>query len=219
MKPFSKNIKIMCPITNQIDYTELKYSLRSVEKYLPGYEIIIVGEYLPEWITNITHIELSDIPGQAVFSVRRKILAALEYAEEIFFMNDDFILLQKVENYPYYSSGLLDKKGESGARPLTAQLQSLKKPTRYFGHYPAIYRQDFKEIISHFTKDCITKSAYCNFIEVEPLEIRDCKILHPMKQVKDFIKDLPCFSTGIRSLNSCLPILQELFPEPSKYEL
>jgi hypothetical protein len=214
-------MKILYPLKSQNDYIELKYSLRSVEKFFdnPG-EILIVGDTLPDWITNITHIELKDLPNQAVFSVRRKVIAAFAYTkEDLFFMNDDFYLLKKADkNFPYYSSGTLDKKGESGARPLLEQLQG---PNKYFGHYPAIYKKDFPEIISRFTKECITKSAYLNAIGVETVEIKDCKIVTPMKEaaIMEFIKDLPCFSSGNNSLKSCLPVLEKLFPNPSKYEL
>lgn len=212
--------KVLYPLFSQLDYTELKYSLRSIEKYMPGCEIIIVGSDLPDWITNVTHINLGDLPGQRVFSVRRKVLAGIEYAGEVFFMNDDFYLL-KEPDFIYYSSGLLDNKGESGARPLRDQLKEHQKPTRYFGHYPCIYGKDFTEIISLFTRDCITKSAYCNFINIDPVEIKDCKLINPTKPqaIKEFIKNLPSFSTGVRSLKSCLPILEELFPKPSQYEL
>lgn len=213
---------IVYPLTIQIDYTELKYSLRSIEKFIAQpFEVVIVGDMMPDWINNVTNIQLPDVRGQNQYSVRRKIMAALHYTKEFLFFNDDIFLLEKVNEFPYYSSGVLEKKAESGAKPLLKQLQALGKPTKYYGHYPAVYRMDFIEAIQNFTDECITKSAYCNFVEVESIEIPDCKILTARKAgvIKEFIKDKPCFSTGMQSIRSALPVLEELFPEPSIYEI
>lgn len=214
---------VVYPLTVQNDYTELRYSLRSIEKHLePPFEVVIVGELIPTWINNVTVIDLPDLRGQNLYSVRRKVIAAMRYADEVFYMNDDIYLLEPADSgFPYYSSGLLEKKAEAGAKPLVAQLQALNKPTKYFGHYPCIYRSDFTDIVNRFTNDCITKSAYCNFIEVETVEISDCKLLTSKKlgYIKEFIKDKPCFSTGIYSIKEALPVLQELFPYKSKFEI
>lgn len=214
---------VVYPLTVQIDNTELRYSLRSLDKYLHApFEVVLVGDIIPEWLTNITQIELPDVRGQHLYSVRRKVIAALQYASEVFFMNDDIYLLDYADsNFPYYSSGLLDKKAESGAKPLTLQLQQKNKPTKYFGHYPCIYRKDFIDIVNQFTNDCIPKSAYCNCIDAESVEVADCKILTSKKApyIKEFIKGKPCFSTGVYSIKEALPLLQQLFPKPSKFEL
>lgn len=212
---------ICYPLATQIDHTELKFSLRSIQKFLsPPFEVVIIGTQLPGWLTNVTVIEMGDIPGRPMLSVRKKILASLNYADEIFFMNDDIFLLRKYNTKVYYSSGSLKGKAESGARPLCEQLEKLNKPLSYYGHYPAVYKKDFVRVMEHFTDDCITKSAYLNYLEVESKEVPDCKILKPMKPdvIREWIKYRPCFSTGIQSLPSALTILQELFPEPSKYE-
>lgn len=216
---------IVCyPLTTQLDYTELRYSLRSIEKFLKKpFEVVVVGVMVPDWINNVTQIEIPDVPGRSLLSVRRKVIAALHYTDEIFFMNDDFYLLKKTNphHFPYYYSGSLEKKSEAGARPLLTQLQSINKPFAYYGHYPAVYKKDFTQVMQNFTEDCITKSAYCNFIEPNAVEVADCKIMTTVKPgyVKEFIKDKPSFSTGVQSINSVLPVLEELFPEPSKYEI
>lgn len=217
---------VLYPLTKQLDYTELRYSLRSIEKYLtPPFEVVIVGDTMPEWINNVTQIELPDVKGQPNYSVRRKVLAGLEYAEEILLFNDDFFLLEPFTfncfYYHYYSSGKLKTKGESGARVLFELLESLKKPSKYYGHYPAIFKHGFQSIIQAFPKEVPIKSAYLNYTEVESKEVTDCKIITPKKpeEIRAFIKDKPCFSTGVHSLKSCLPILEELFPNPSIYEI
>lgn len=213
---------VVYPLTIQSDYTELRYSLRSIEKYLKFDEVVIVGDYIPDWINNVTQIHIPDVQGQNNYSVRRKVIAALHYVDDFLFFNDDFYLLKPVKkDFPYYSSGTLEGKAEAGARPLLKRLKDLNKPVKYYGHYPALYRKDFTEIMNNFPNECITKSAYLNFIEPESIEISDCKILTAKKEsfVREFIKDRPCFSTGLYSINSALPVLNELFPEPSIFEI
>ena len=208
------------PLKKQSDYTELKYSLRSIALYLQPTEVIIIGDKIPDWIDNVTWIKLGDVVSQANLSVRWKTIAALEYTNEILHMNDDIYLLKPYEPV-YYSSGTLHGKGESGAKQLMKELQTINKPIKYFGHYPAVYRNDFIPVLSNFSSDCVTKSAYLNYLEVDSIEVPDCKIITAMKEdmIYKFISDKPCFSSGAHSLKSCLPVLQKLFPGKSKYEV
>ncbi len=213
---------VVYPLTVQQDYTELKFSLRSIEKFLPECEVVIVGDYIPEWLTGVTQIHLPDVPGRKQLSIRRKILAALEYSEEIFFMNDDLFLLKPMTEF-YYWHGYLKNYSEAGSKPLEKQLEAMDKPTyHYDGHYPLIYKRNkFKEASEHFTDDCIIKSMYCNYHRVTTSVFApDCKILRKTKpeDIKKFIEDKPCFSTGVYSLPSALPILENLFPNKSNFE-
>lgn len=216
-------MKIVYPLTDQNDYTELLYSLRSVEKHMtPPYEIIIIGSILPDWITNVTWINLGDVKGKKQLSIRRKILAALEYANEILFMNDDVFLLQGCIEFPYFYHGDLKSYPESGSKPLMKQLEDMGKTTKHFdGHYPLIYDQRFKEVSELFSEDVIIKSMYCNYLSIEGVEFPDNKIIKQKDSlsVKEFIKGKPAFSTGIYSLKLALPILAELFPKKSKFEI
>lgn len=206
----------------QIDHSELKYSLRSVEMFLdePD-EVIVIGEHLPEWITNVTHIKLPDMVGQKQLSIRRKILIALEYCKEFLFMNDDVYFLQKTIEFPYYWHGFLKKYNEPGTRQVETKLTQLNKPLKLFdGHYPLIYDQQFKEVSTHFNSDCIIKSMYCNFLELEGVFVPDCKIQHSLKinEINEFTKNKTCLSTGLIGLQNALLFLKNLFPNKSKYE-
>lgn len=218
-------MKLVYPLTNQKDYTELLFSLRSVDKFLtPPYEIVLVGDQMPDWITGCTQIVLPNIPENKLISVRRKILAALEYLkEDIFFMNDDFILLKETDpkTFPYYSSGRMDRMAETGAQVSVKQLRALGKETRYFGHYPCVIRQDFPEIIKNFSDNIINKSVYCNMIDIVCVEVPDCKLNENTSGsvVRAFIKNRVCLSTGQYSLNHAIPVLSEIFPNPSKFEV
>ncbi len=215
---------VAIPLRHQLDYTELKYCLRSVDKYLPPVEVVLIGNSIPWWITGVTQIVLPDSNRSRNASVRRKILAVMEYVkDDIFYMNDDFYLLRPADpaKFPYYTSGVIDHLGESGALQLAKELSELGKPTRYFGHYPCIIKTDFRYLMENIHMDSINKSGYCNCIEPPTVEVSDCKINVQMRpaEVRAFIQNRSSFSTGERSLKSCLPILEELFPEKSRFEV
>src|SRR6478735_3971728 len=109
---------VVYPLAAQINNEELRYSLRSIEKYLkPPFEVVIIGDHVPDWLNNAAQIWIPDVKGQNQYSVRRKVMAALSYEKEIFFMNDDFYLLEKTDpkKFPFYSSGTLKGKAEAGA--------------------------------------------------------------------------------------------------------
>jgi hypothetical protein len=211
----------MYPLQTQNDYTELRYSLRSVEKYLPGAEVIIVGDTLPDWITGITQIEVKDTPGRKQLNIRRKILAALEYSKEIFFLSDDVYLL-KAPEYKFYKHRTLKQNGESGAKPLTDQLTALNKPIDQWDvHCPIVYEREKFRALDIFASECIIKSMYCNYHEIEGVIMPDFKVNSKMtaEQIKNTIKDRPYFSTSPVGLKYALPVLEELFDRKSNFEL
>ncbi len=213
---------IMYPLVVQSDYTELKYSLRSIEKYLPGPEVIIVGSYLPDWIRGVTWIRLNDIPGRKQLSIRKKIVAALEYTPDIFFMNDDIYLLKPIpKNYPYYCTGNLITQAESGAKPLMKQLEEIGRPIKHFdNHYPIRYEKDKFSELQIFPAECIIKSMYCNYHNISGTEMIDCKILNKTTQeaIEAMANNLPALSTGPAGLKYVLPVLDKIFKQKSKFE-
>jgi hypothetical protein len=210
------------PLKKQTDYTELRYSLRSIEKYLPGIdEVLIIGEKLPDWINNITWLYVPDIVSKKQLTIKYKTFAALQYSKVLLQMNDDVYLLAPYTSV-YYYHGDLKQVGEGGAVPLRQQLITMNKPTRnYDGHYPISYDGRFAEVFSNFKEEVIVKSAYCNYLGVEGLQVPDNKIIPALKpdQIWKFIEGRSSFSTGSNSLESCRTVLQELFPEKSKYEI
>lgn len=216
---------IMYPLQSQNDYTELLFSLRSIEKYFSKpKEIIIVGDRIPDWLTNVTVITVGDIVGRKQLTIKKKIIASLRIAEKIFFMNDDVYLLEETDgySYPYYFMGSLSMVGESGARPLQDQLKKMKKPEKNFDiHQPLVYDQRFIEVFEKFPPDVIIKSCYCNFLNIEGIPYLDFKINKKMNQreIEMTLLHRNYFSTGPVGLGSAIPVLQKLFPDKSKYEV
>lgn len=213
---------VVYPLASQSDYTELKFSLRSIDTYLSKpFEVVVIGEKIPDWLNNVTWIELPDVPNKKQLSVRRKILAALELSDDILFMNDDFYFL-KPSDIPYYSNGALKTYSYSGSKQLQVRLAELKKPAKHFDlHYPIVFKKDFVNIIENFPADCLIRSAYCNWLGIEGEQVSDCKFLRAPKPevIQQAIQSKPFISTGEHSIKSILPTLLELFPQKSYFEL
>lgn len=211
---------VMYPLQAQADYTELRYSLRSLVNLTEQLEVVIVADYLPDWVTGVTWIKVKDVPGRKQLSIRRKILAALEYHPELFFMNDDVYLLKPTDpfNHPYYSHGLLKNYSESGARHLEKQLPD--GAVHFDGHYPLVYNRERFYELSDYHQDSIIKSMYCNHHGIEGGEAADCKIFK--KSTDKYIQSIfalgSCVSTGPSGLAKSLPFLKQKFPKKSDYE-
>jgi hypothetical protein len=215
---------ILYPLKAQDDYTELLFSLRSVEKYLPVLEVVIVGDTLPDWVVNVTWLNVGDIPGRKQLTIRKKIFSALEYSEGVFFMNDDYFLLREIDplTFPYFYNGTIRESGESGARILKDQLEAKGKPIKHFDtHIPIVYRKAEFAALEAFTGDCIIKSLYCNFHEIPGVQFPDFKVNSPKDSlgVKEKIKKNICMSSGPMGLKTLIPILQEMFPNKSRFEI
>lgn len=209
----------MIPLKPQSDYIELKYTLRSIEQWAD--EVIIVGEEIPDWIKNITWIEVKDIPGRKQLSIRKKIISALEYKPEFLFLSDDVYLLEKPTK-TYYSAGTIKKRGESGSRPLEQQLEKMGKPLLDYDVHSCIFyeKEKFRQL-EIFNADCIIKSMYGNYHELESIIMPDFKVNKKMSEteIMRIIKDRPYFSTGPQGVQYALPVLEKLFPHKSKFEI
>ncbi len=223
---------------------ELRYSLRSVEKYLRNYRnIYIVGER-PYWLQNIIHIPEED-SGHGSWNIANKILVACAskyLSQKFIFFNDDFFLLQEVDalNYPYYFDRYLTNHlhvynvnwYNDYIIETNNVLQENGLATKYFDiHNPIIYDKDlFPETILKFdfNKKLVIKSIYCNALNIPGEPLADCKIIgwKSPDQVARIIKNRHMFSTGDQCLidaptrpSGVKQLLYKLFPDKSKYEI
>jgi hypothetical protein len=220
-------MQVVIPLAPQVQNEDLRYCLRSIDKFLTGYDgVTIIGKEIPDWVTGIEHIALPDLTAQKQLNIKRKIIAALTIYEEIFYTADDVFLLKHfvANKFPYLYDGELCKRNiEGSAARVKAGLVRLGKTFyNYDCHSPVIYRRDFADIISKFDPSCIVKSAYFNYLEVKGTQVRDAKIVSAsmtLQQIEKHIRGLHCFSSGDYTLKTCLPILKRLFPDKSKFEV
>jgi hypothetical protein len=222
---------------------ELKYCLRSVEKYLKNYRnIYIIGEK-PDWLTNVIHIPFEEKQGD--YKEKRimlKVLAACDLPEvspEFLFMNDDHFLRATVEadKYPYYYNGnLVDweskkKMWDPYKQAIQNTLSYLIKnelPARHYDiHTPVLYDKElFKNVMGRYDWDIkagyVIKSLYCNTLNIAGTPLKDCKISESLHRfgIANLIYNRPVFSIGDGGMNGAMKEwLEEFYPNKSRYEL
>jgi hypothetical protein len=238
-------IDILIPLANKPDsnFIELKYCLRSIEKYgLNVGNIYIVGAK-PNWIQNVLHIPMND-PYNKVFGKARNILNKIltgcksEISENFIMFNDDFFLLQQtdLENYPYYSSNssipqIMNRPNHDTYKQTfirTARLLN-QNIISFECHRPILFNKNkfintFLDIGLNYDYLIRTYYGIKNITECEEIKIisSDLKINHPTTydKIKENIKDAEIFSTTDLAVNNeMLKVLEELYPNKSKYEV
>lgn len=211
---------------------ELRYCLRSIEKYLTGYgDVFIVGEK-PDWLCNIIHIPCPD-QGDKTYDKERnifgKILAACadeRVTDNFLFMNDDHYLLQGYEAawFPFFYHGRLSGKMTVTDYKHTVRntLELLRADPPYADiHCPIVYnKRAFGALTRHDWSVqfgyCI-KTLYCHkYISInDMIEMKDCKQDDRPKN----IDGRPWFSIGDKAFYwDVRALLQKLYPLKSKYE-
>ena len=171
---------------------EIKYSLRSIEKYLKNYRNIwIVGE-CPEFLTNVYHLPYPDkflIPDQNIADKIKHACKCPYISNDFLFFNDDHYLLQTFDapNFPYYWDVPLEEKVKKlghvgyGARVSNTynHLKAHDLPTKNFDvHTPIVYNKDlFLETVMSvdWSKAYIIKSLYANSLKIEGEQLPDNK--------------------------------------------
>lgn len=207
---------------------ELRYSLRSIEKHLKGFDrVFIATPKLPEWLTNVEHLPMNDEYTDADYNIMRKVYRAERISEDFLFMNDDHFLLQdfQVDKFPnYYHSTLelycnkrgLDGYGRKALNTLKHLTQHGHKTLFFDIHYPIIYNlTKFRQIMDlvpwAHNKSFIVKSLYGNAADLPGTYTHDGKgSAIPIK--------LPVFSTYPNMKQSLVNWIAARFPNKSKFE-
>jgi hypothetical protein len=242
----STPVDIMIPLGSGSKHAdiELKYCLRSIEKYLFKYrDVYIVGQ-LPAWpIQNIIHIPAED-NNQKEVNIKNKILAACaekKLTEHFLFMNDDHFFLHNTvaSEYPYYHKGTLTdslsrriEKGWTEGYYLTLQntcraLQKEQLPINNFDiHTPVLYHKlDFVTIAKRYNWDVemslAIKSIYCNSKKINGQRLYDCRINKALtlQEITAKFGNRNVFSVGDDGLSeTMIQFLDNRFPTKSRYE-
>jgi hypothetical protein len=216
---------------------ELRYSIRSVEKYFPNSEVWIVGG-VPNWYKgkNI-YVEQSSTKYKNAAENLKTIVQSDEIPEQFILMNDDFFILDTINTIPYYHEGLLSIKiekykklkmdvnyiGKLGSTYAKLEKIGFKQPLSYETHTPMpMEKNKLKTIL----KDCpanFWRSLYGNIHQVGGEEIKDVKVYYRNKfaEISNNYQEqkVPFLSTDDESF---IKIRDDLFlnkfKEKSKYE-
>lgn len=217
---------------------ELKYCLRSIERYLPNVgAVIIVGE-LPQWeVRNIHWLACpeSNNNQNRALNICTKVLKAcqdLPLSDDFLFMNDDHFLLQEYSYYfPYYHRGTFNLSRLSNN---PSQLNQVRNTINRLGnrildydiHCPIVYNktnfiQTFSTLGFPPYGYCI-KSYYMAYNKRHSLLAEDLKFLNPLpqKEILAQLKGREWFSTGDAPMvrGEMIKALDFLYPYKSKYE-
>lgn len=222
--------------------TEIKYSVRSVEKHLKNYrKIFIIGQKPLFFNDQITEIPYHDIYGNKARNIMAKISRAAGDAritKKFMLFNDDYFLLKDADalNYPYYYKNTLPQALERNKtnyeffKHIEATIQALSQHQfdlkNFDSHYPIVYdKQKIKWIIDKYYWNIpfgyIFKSLYCNTLGIPGEHKDDCKFNHGhiFENWKKITANMDMFSIGDRCLNKSMEqILFHYFPHKSKYE-
>ncbi len=221
---------------------ELRYSLRSVEKYLSGYRnVYLIGE-CPEFIQNVIHIPFADSHHYRETRIALKIDKACQEKElstEFLFMNDDHFLLTpyNAQTFPFYHKGsLLDELNiphlnQVYHQSLSNTLFALRKygfPEYNFDtHTPIlINKYCFPSVVFrgydwNIQNSYVVKSIYTNSRQIQGTYMRDCKIATAQSS-EDLALTLltkKIFSISDGAINGPMKEMFEiLYPNKSHYE-
>lgn len=214
---------------------ELRFSLRSAEKYLQFDRVIIVGHKPTFLNSKVINIYLPDDKGHKYLNVAYKIRELLknkEISDDFIFMNDDFFLLKPFPVIPYYFNKTIKEWIERypfNKGKYYEQIEELYKAFpegKFFEtHFPIIYNKKMaSDVIEKYQLKLtlMLRSFYCNeYIDkISPVEeTKDYKIYNHHLITKTFI-DVPFVSsTNEISANSDFKnMMTSRFPQKSKYE-
>lgn len=221
---------------------EIRYSLRSLDKFATGLDQVwIIGE-LPEFVQHINHIPLADASAynreKNMFD--KIIRACLEprISDDFFFLNDDHFMLHdfRLDDFPNYHRGYIEPAfrlrppGDAYRVSLKNTWEELKaagKNTLHFdGHCPIVFNKEkFLQLQQYnWTRQYgfVIKSLYGNTFDIPPTYMDDCKIAGKLT-VMDIVATIwgrPVFSIGDESLNPEMKaLLNKLYHEKSRWEL
>jgi hypothetical protein len=216
------------------DNEELRYSIRSVLANAPEGNIWVVGDK-PDWYSG-NHIYVnpkSSKYGNARMNIEA-ILNSTEISERFVLMNDDFFIVKPVKEIKYFYNGkmkniieaLESRRGNAGYLNLLRKTHQklirnrISNPLNYELHIPMVMEKE--KLNKIFVQYSLWRSPYGNIYKVGGEYMRDVKYhTNPVHKTSFHYleSDLPYLSTEDDSFEEVLPYLENLFPNPSPYEL
>ena len=219
------------------DNRELKFSLRSVEKYLPFKKVFVCGNdpgFLSESVTFIENhpIQKANDKAWAIKEQLLKLCSDDRLSEDFVLLNDDYFFLRPVTSFPYWHKGELKDAMEtlgSGVyygHLLATERALFKKryTTLHFdGHWPIVYnKKKLVEVIQKYNWNIplgyTLRSLYCNTLGI-PGEYREDVKANKPEDWELFTRNKDVFSVDDQAIGRNLgEFLLTLFPNKSQFE-
>jgi len=210
---------------------EMRYSLRSIDKYHPGADVYIVGGSY-DWITNVTLLRYPDKYRNGIQNVTAKIKHATEKLPDgtYVYMNDDFILLKPWIHSMWYDRRICDLAKQAGNewRRATMEMFCNMYPTdwlSYENHRPFSF--DMAEARTHYAHiekgdQHAFKTLMGNTTELFPKfkSETDAKVNNANADFTNYFDILECISISPSTWGKKLTTeLERHFPNKSRYEV
>jgi len=203
---------------------ELKYCLRSIEKYCTDYNVVLVGN-IPDWIKDnklyiIRANDMTNIPSQNIANKLIKYCHNFHVEKDFVLFNDDYVLTKEFDltavncfyhkELAYHINKSFGTENEYIEYLMNTykHLVDYKFTTfNYDIHYPSkmntrLFKILYESIEWH--KKMLVKSTYFNtFRNMTAIEKADVKINKPVSKIEllSLIKNTNCFSYGDNGLD------------------
>lgn len=219
------------------DDNELRYSLRSVEKYGRNVEKVVICGHRPAWVQNVVHSTVPDPYALRYDNTWHKMKTMCHNLQQPFcLMNDDFFLLKETDfdTLPDYYDGDINSLAARYRRisnyvSMLFQtkyiLQKNNRPLRnYAVHFPMIIDPvKMRPFFEHFGEEpgVSFRVMYGNLCATNNVEKPDLKISEELStaEIEKRLAGQDMFSIGDNFLtNDGKAYLQHLFPHKSKFE-
>lgn len=204
---------------------ELRFSLRSLQKFLTGVDrVVIVGER-PSFVKNVEHLPYREQYSIPDINIYLKIKHACEngISDKFLFVNDDHFLLDyfDTEKFPNFAEGTVDEYLKK-RRALNDYTRRVKRAapgdSPFFDvHTPIVYeRKKFLDMKYDMVDGQTIKTLYGYTYKLEPTPFVDLKII----SAQDLIvhKNTPIFSTRPRITAGLWRAIEEIYTLSSRYE-
>lgn len=219
---------------------EIRYSLRSLEKYLKDYRKVFIIGHKPDFLNeNAIHVPFQDVYTNKARNIMAKVhwmAGDQRMTHEFMMLNDDYFFLKDLSalNYPYYYKCDLtlsskinhNEYSKHCEATLTTLTQAGLKTKNFDVHRPIIFHKfKLKQMCSkfnwHIKYGYILKSMYCNYWNIEGILEEDVKISRqiPVNIIQKLNENREVFSVGDQALNQSMKAyLMNAFPTKSKFE-
>lgn len=215
------------------DNEELRYSIRSIEANMPRGKVWVIG-YKPDWyVGNFVSVRDSGNKFNNIKKCLAKTADTLGISKDFVLMNDDFFAINKIVSVPllhggYLKDKVLEYKELVPSSYYTRLLENTYKrlikmgidnPLDYDIHTPLII--DKTRIKEATDMPYLDRSTYGNLVGIGGERFSDVKVYSSGRMDSRsyaFSKESLFISTEDTSFHKILPMLQELFPNPSSCE-
>jgi hypothetical protein len=215
---------------------ELKYSLRSLEKYGKNVgQIFIVGTHFPQFLNGVKYIRqrLDVLNYHAQISHAYYTACINGVSDRFVIMNDDFFLNKEVD-FDHFKNYVRDYdlrqhlarfgSGYFYGKQIANTVKNLTRYLHFDSHYPMMFeREKYIELYENNRTlierptTVLIRSFYGNKYNLNGKVMPDLKVSNKYDVEK--INDRPFWSVGNSGLHFVKDILKKQFPEKSKYEV